>query len=104
MRGRESGSRGSLRDMAAHLAPVVYRGRLVAVAGRTRCFLLCPESLHPDEIKVVALMCQFVGRARASGRSPRDLNARAEAWALAILREEAAPTPGLPRVSRRRSD
>jgi hypothetical protein len=70
--------------MGSLVSPVVYEGRLVALAGRTRCHVICPD-LSEQELRVVLLMCCFVGRALRSGDASDGLNQEAEAWAASLV-------------------
>jgi hypothetical protein len=69
--------------------PVVYQGRIVAVAGRQTCDVV--EGLDPETYRVVGAMCLF-HREVAEGRVPGPFTSRrAEAWAHAFL--DAAERP-----------
>lgn len=77
------------------MSPIVYGGRLVAIAGRERCHVL--YDLDPDDLRIVLLMCQFFGAALRAGIDVAEVEQEAEAWA----RRAAEPTPA---ISTRRSD
>jgi hypothetical protein len=66
--------------MASSMSPVVYGGRLVAIAGRERCHVLCSD-LAEDDLRIVLVMCQFVGAALRSGDDPLRAAAEGEMWA-----------------------
>jgi hypothetical protein len=64
--------------------PVLYEGRLVALAGDERCHVI-DLSLSADEILLVAAMCLYVRQTR--GVRPRGIaiSDEAEAWARRYL-------------------
>jgi hypothetical protein len=81
--------------MVFDMAPVVYEGQLVALAGPTRCHVIAGD-LSAEQLQVVLLMCHFVASAPVSGGATADLSADAETYAKRALGLGAA-------VSRRRA-
>jgi hypothetical protein len=71
------------------MSPVVYGGQLVAIAGRERCHVL--YDLDAEDLRVVLLMCHFLGAALRAGVDVADVEREAEAWA----RRAADPTPAI---------
>jgi hypothetical protein len=71
-------------------SPIVYEGRLVAVAGRTGCHILV-EDLDAEDLRLVLLMCLFAYEAAERGLVADDLSERAEAWARQVVDETTGP-------------
>jgi hypothetical protein len=92
LNGFEPGSRSPTdtsdvnSDRAAH--PVVYRGILVAIAGRERCHVLV--DLGEEDLRVVLAMCLY-NREIEEGRAPGPYRSEAALrWAALVLRRDAA--------------
>lgn len=77
------------RPSAPQVEPVIYRDRLVALAGRDRCHVI-DVSLTDAEILLVATMCLYVRLTRGGPRGPV-ISAEAEAWARRYLAELSTP-------------
>jgi hypothetical protein len=77
---------GSGADEETH--PIVYRGRLVALAGPRRCYFLV-DDLEPAELRFVGAMClcsREVREGRLAGPFTSEL---AERWARIFIAAEA---------------
>jgi hypothetical protein len=75
--------------------PIVYRGRLVALAGPRRCYFLV-DDLEPAEMRFVAAMC-LCSREVREGRLPGPFTSElAERWARIFVTAEARFRQGVP--------
>jgi hypothetical protein len=70
--------------MASRAIPVTLQGRLMAIAGPTRCHVLRPDVSEHD-LSVVLLMCLIMRSEADSGADLAELNERAEAWARRLM-------------------
>jgi hypothetical protein len=83
----ELGDRGGVDVAVGEQDPVVLEGRLVAIAGRDRCWLLA-EDLEADELRRVAAMClcsREIRAGRLAGPYTPELAGR---WAGILLSED----------------
>jgi hypothetical protein len=78
--------------MASRAIPVTLQGRLVAIAGPTRCHVLRSD-LSEHDLSVVLLTCLFMRREAGSGADPDELNERAEAWARRLMAGDVVSRP-----------
>jgi hypothetical protein len=76
--------------MVSEVAPIVFEGRLAALAGPTRCHVLCRD-LADHELRIVLLMCLFTRFAIDRGHDLSTISRHAEAWAR--LTDEACRRP-----------
>jgi hypothetical protein len=76
--------------MVSDVIPIVFQGRLAALAGPTRCHVLCSD-LADRELRIVLLMCLFSRSAVDWGHDLSTISRYAEAWAR--LTDEACHRP-----------